>query len=136
MQLIWILLSGAFVRLEFLAWSDKLAVDDLRPVNQGRRWATIMNDYRIQRLSDRLEAREITPGQFLHQASWCIAAGVHHGLRLNRNNQNDSTSSDEHNPDISGEEEGSDPDDLSDSDFSGEDDSDPDDPSENDSDEN
>lgn len=122
----------SLVRLEYLAWCDKLAVDDLRKVNRGRRWATIMNNIRIERLSERLEAVDVTPGEFLHQASWSIGAAVFHGLRLRRreNAQNADECASEDSMETSAEDFSQYDSDTSDddgSDYSGEEDSDPDD---------
>lgn len=78
------------MRLEYLAWCDKLAVEELRAVNNPRRWKTIWNDARIDRLATQLHNGEISPGRYLHKASWCILAAVHNGLRMNRNETNSS----------------------------------------------
>lgn len=78
-----IFITGAFVKLEYLAWNDKLAGDRGDPVNDSsRKWTVILNDRRVSNLSTMLERREVTPGHFLHRASWSILAAVRHGLRL------------------------------------------------------
>lgn len=75
-----------------MAWCDKLAVEASRAVNNPRRWRTVWNDARLERLAVRLEDGEITPGQFLHGASWSNLAALHHGLRFNRNESSDEES--------------------------------------------
>lgn len=72
--------------MEFLAWSDKLAVDASRPVNGSRNWKSVWNDDVIQRLSRRLGNGDITPAEFLHGASWTQMAAVNHGLRFRDGN--------------------------------------------------
>lgn len=74
------LISGSFKQLEYLAHCDKIAVQNMRPVTNGRRVHTICNDERVRRASQLLLARHITPGHFLHQVSYSIIGAVNHGL--------------------------------------------------------
>lgn len=83
--------SGGFVQAEHLSWCDKLAIDIGETVNGTRRWQAVANDDCILRESSRLVRNIITPGQFLHAASYAILAAVHHGLRIN-NEDSDSES--------------------------------------------
>lgn len=83
---------GAFVRLEYLAYCTKLAVEQPRQVTNAPRWKTVLNNERVRRSSQLLVTNQITPGQFLHQASFSIHAAVNHGLRLR--NESDSEDSD------------------------------------------
>jgi len=70
------------VQLEFIAWSDKVAIDSLRPVAPGRRYSAILNDRRVRMASQLLIGNQITPGHFLHEASSAIHAAALHGLRI------------------------------------------------------
>ncbi|KAK3909601.1 Elongation factor 4 [Frankliniella fusca] len=85
---------GGFVQAEHLSWCDKLAIDAGETVNGRRRWKTIANDNCVLRESNRLIRNIITPGQFLHSASYAILAAVHNGLRVN-NEESDSESDDD-----------------------------------------
>ncbi|XP_034231381.1 uncharacterized protein LOC117639635 [Thrips palmi] len=87
-------LIGGFVKLEHLAWSDKVAIDSCRQVTGSRKWKTIHNDRVVMRASELLENREITPGHFLHVASYAIHAAVLHGLKMKRRNDESDSDSD------------------------------------------
>lgn len=80
--LLFLFCAGGFVRLEYLAWLDKLAIDDNRIVTNSRRWTTIWNDERIQQSAAMLRDGDLNAGGFLHRVSWCMVAAVDHGLRL------------------------------------------------------
>ncbi|KAK3916556.1 N-methyltransferase gliN, partial [Frankliniella fusca] len=83
-------LVGGFVKLEFLAWADKIAVDNLRPVTHVRRWSAVLNDQRVSRASNLLRAGQSTPAWFLHQASFAILAAVDYGLHIHVDEDSDS----------------------------------------------
>lgn len=78
--------------MEYLAWADKIAVDNLRPVTHMRRWSAILNDDRVEKASRLLLAGEITPADFLHRASFAVLGAVNHGLRIRPDDESDSDS--------------------------------------------
>lgn len=88
-----------------MAWQDKLSVEALRPVSASRKWSAVRNDQRIKSLCTMLEEGDITAGQFLHRASWCILAGVKHGLRLRNEDSDSSDESDSSDSSDSSDEE-------------------------------
>ena len=84
--------SGSFVKLEFLAFCDKLAVDSMRPVTHTGRWSAVVNDERVRRASALLVNRQTSRAQFLHQASFAVNAAVNHGLRIHPDESDESDS--------------------------------------------
>ncbi|KAK3910859.1 N-(5'-phosphoribosyl)anthranilate isomerase [Frankliniella fusca] len=101
-----IVTTGGFVQLEYLAWQDKLA-SPLRLVNQARKWSAVLNDRTVRRLTNMLEQREMTPGQFLHSASHTMISAVRYGLRQRRrfNDASDDSSSNSSTSDESSDDE-------------------------------
>jgi len=86
---------GGFVQAEHLSWCDKLALDYGDTVNGARRWSITANDDRILYESARLNRNIITPAQFLHAASYAILAAVNFGLRMNDEEPDSESDSDE-----------------------------------------
>lgn len=84
--------AGGFVQLEFIAWSDKVAIDSLRPVAPARRYSAILNDRRVRMASQLLIGNQITPGHFLHEASFAIHAAALHGLRIGADSESEEES--------------------------------------------
>ncbi|XP_052126359.1 uncharacterized protein LOC113214896 [Frankliniella occidentalis] len=84
---IWHLIGG-FVQLEYLAYCDKVATDSLRAVSGSRKWKSVWNDDIVQRAVQRLQRGEITLAHFLHSTSYAVLAGIKHGLRLGRQQNN------------------------------------------------
>ena len=82
--------SGSFVQLEYLAFCDKIAVENMQPVTRVRRWTAILNDERVRRASQLLVAGQITPARFLHQSSFAVLGAVNYGLRIHPDDESDS----------------------------------------------
>lgn len=85
-----IFIPGAFVKLEFIAWCDKLAIDSLRQVAPARRSSSLANDRRVRLASQLLINRHITPGQFLQRTAEVMHAATHYGLRMTAEDDDDS----------------------------------------------
>ncbi|KAK3931712.1 Pyridoxine/pyridoxamine 5'-phosphate oxidase [Frankliniella fusca] len=85
-------LIGAFVKLEHLAYSDKLAIDRGDAVTASKKWRAKLNDKRVKRLTGLLNNGQITVSRFLHESFYVILAAVHYGLHVRNENDSDSDS--------------------------------------------
>ncbi|KAK3924637.1 (2R)-sulfolactate sulfo-lyase subunit beta [Frankliniella fusca] len=90
---IWTLIAG-IVQLEHISWSDKLAIEKGNNVQCARRWKTAANDKRMRRLTELLNHDQISPGRFLHEASWINQGALNHGMKLDTKMNSDSDDSD------------------------------------------
>ncbi|XP_052127780.1 uncharacterized protein LOC127750346 [Frankliniella occidentalis] len=88
---VWTLIAG-MVQLEHISWSDKLTLQRGKDVQFVGRWKTVANDKRKVRLSELLNHDQITPGRFLHEASWVNQGALNHGMKLDTKNDSDSDS--------------------------------------------
>lgn len=81
--------------MEYLAWSDKEAIDQGRPITNKRKWKTTWNETTVKTATSLLESDLLTPGTFLHRTSYSILAAVKHGLRLRNSNEDADEDADE-----------------------------------------
>ncbi|XP_052131283.1 E3 ubiquitin-protein ligase XIAP-like [Frankliniella occidentalis] len=90
-----------FVQLEHLAWSDLTAVQRGLAVSCPRRWKTVANDQRIERLTELLNRDGIVPLAFLKQASWVNQGALNHGMQADQDSGSDTSSSSDSDSDSS-----------------------------------
>lgn len=82
------------MQLEYCAWSDKLAIDAMRPVAPARRVSALTNDRIVQRASQMLVDNDITPLHFLKSVCYTTRAGVLNGLQIESDSESEDSDED------------------------------------------